>query len=305
MLLLYASDDALRWRYLGVLLEAADLEPDRHPDVVGIVWECPVLVRLHDTDVLVFSVMRDGPGPVVAVLGHLDGDRLVPRLVQRLDDGPSFYAPHPLRTPSGDVVLLGWLREREPRQSAAEGWSGAMSLPRRVRVEGGRLRVALDGAVEALRTAALPVLAGPRGPATSEWSVELTGDPVELALIGPVPPGHLEVQGVAADGSVFLRLTVGPGAATRVRHAGEASSTVLVDGEIGPGDPFEVRLCLDGSVLELSLGGTLTSSDRFYSAPMRGGRLRVHLEGSPGEVLVQAWSWATTGLPAGPVAADH
>ncbi len=136
--LAWSCDDLEDWTYRGVVLaSSAGLGP-------AAVWECPQLFRLGDRWVLVVSLIeelgRPEPGPVVALLGDLqvgDGLTFVPDTVTAVDTGPACYAPQVLVRPDR-VLLWGWSWEhgRSAEESDAAGWSGVLTLPRELTLDG-------------------------------------------------------------------------------------------------------------------------------------------------------------------------
>ena len=147
--ILYSCDDIVQWRYEGVFASARDagLSSAGPADV----WECAQLARLPDgSAALVLSLHDRGVlGQVVGCLGRIVTDGAGrPRFeavrgsdaVQVLDGGNSYYAPQVAQDPDGGWVM-GWVREEA--QDAADH-AGCMTLPRRLVLEGQRLRLVLD-----------------------------------------------------------------------------------------------------------------------------------------------------------------
>ena len=158
-ILLYACDDLHDWTFLGNLLTPDDAVAAAYGD--ADVWECPNLFEIDGRWVLVISPLtfRDGSaqhGEVFALIGQLEPDRdslsFRPEATSRLDGGVSFYAPQVLV--DGERRLLwGWTRDegRPAAQIAAAGWTGALTFPRELRLEGDALRTAPARELEGLR----------------------------------------------------------------------------------------------------------------------------------------------------------
>ena len=120
--------------------------PSRPPSAPLDVWECPNLFELDGSWV---SWPRRSPsagkarhGEVFALVGGLEpeGDGWLPsRGREPMDSGASLYAPGArARRPAASLGLdtdLGAARE-----IAAAGWTGALTFPRELRLEGGVLR---------------------------------------------------------------------------------------------------------------------------------------------------------------------
>lgn len=160
----YACDDLQRWESRGVLLDGSD--PVAATLGASNIWECPNLFTLDGRWVLLYSVWRDATGPVgeeaVAwLVGDLedtaDGPRFRPEQAGFLDDGVAFYAPQVLI--DGDRRLMwGWLREPFGDTHAEQaGWSGALSLPQELYLEGSALRARPAVELIGLRRSALAV----------------------------------------------------------------------------------------------------------------------------------------------------
>lgn len=153
--LAWSCHDLQAWDYRGVVL-AAD-----HPLVAAhaasVVWECPQLVQLGGSWVLLLSLIeqwgRPDPGPVVAFRGELDvrdgGLVFEPVEASPVDTGV-LYAPQVLALPER-ALLWGWVPEsgRTAEECDAAGWAGLLTLPRELDWVGGvltsRPAVELDG----------------------------------------------------------------------------------------------------------------------------------------------------------------
>ncbi len=126
--LLYKSDDLVTWEYMHPLVDPAHIAHEL-PEITG--WECPDFFRLGDTWVLVVSHWNHDPICVWAYTGTFDGNQFVPVHGEPVDGGASFYAPQSFSDESGRRIQIGWLRETRPEaHHAADGWAGAMTLPR-------------------------------------------------------------------------------------------------------------------------------------------------------------------------------
>lgn len=141
-ILLFESEDGLRWRFVSELL-ASDGE-------YGRMWECPDLYRVDGEDVLIVSPQEmqasaDGKFHAgygtVAFLGAFDGKTFSPRTAQPVDDGLDFYAPQSTLSPDGRRIMIGWMENWETVNGAVRRhkWFGRMSLPREVTIQNGTL----------------------------------------------------------------------------------------------------------------------------------------------------------------------
>ena len=143
-LLLFSSEDGLRWRFESVFAE--------NDGRLGLMWECPDFFMLDGKAVLLVSPQdmlpqdfeyHNGNG-TVAFIGHLedDGKRFVPETDHAVDYGIDFYAPTTILTPDGRRVMIGWMQNWDACQNAGRKdllWYGQMSLPRELFLRSGRL----------------------------------------------------------------------------------------------------------------------------------------------------------------------
>ena len=138
---MYSSPDLARWSFECVLY--------RHPDPRVFMLECPDFFPLGDTWVLIFSPMGIRPEGFahcnVNSAGYLlgswePGESFEPTAPYRtLNWGHSFYAPQTCLI-AGQRTLVGWMGSfgRAPA-SAADGWSGQLTVPMSVYLESGDL----------------------------------------------------------------------------------------------------------------------------------------------------------------------
>ncbi len=141
--LLYESEDALRWRLKG---ELAASHGHR-----GRMWECPDFFRLDGTDVLIVSPQEMQPeelefiegNTTLCLLGRFEreGCRFDWTREQTMDYGLDFYAPQTLLLPDGRRVLIAWMQYWESAGWCPEGlpFYGQMTVPRELFIRDGRL----------------------------------------------------------------------------------------------------------------------------------------------------------------------
>ncbi|MDN6099020.1 glycoside hydrolase family 32 protein [Corynebacterium flavescens] len=161
---LYHSPDLERWDLEGEMrFDLSAARPGLSPDLLpgGYMWECPNLLTLKDKatgkdkNVLIFCPQglerRDIDGQTHYassdqcgyIVGHLEGTVFhVERGFSELDYGHEFYAPQAVEVGNGEALLLAWvgLPAQDEAPTLEQGWVHCLSLPRRVWLEGGRLR---------------------------------------------------------------------------------------------------------------------------------------------------------------------
>ncbi len=159
----YTSTDGVHWEYDGVALS-------RHRDETdgawtGSLWECPQVFEADGAWVMLTSVWEAGVTHYAAyALGDFDEGRFTARAWGRLTYG-THYAPTVFRDAAGRPCMMTWLREVR-----GEDWTGCLSLPYVLRVDGDRLVATQHPDVDAH---------APRG--TQGRFVWSPGDPPDLA----------------------------------------------------------------------------------------------------------------------------
>ena len=303
--LLYRSSDLYGWELVGPILEGDESS-------IGQVWECPDVFSLDGRGVLIYSV-TPGPESTQYVTGDWDGRSF--RVVGHglMDQGPYFYAAQTLADQVAEApgsegaerrIVWGWLREgRTVEAQRQAGWSGAMSLPRLVSLdEQGRLLMNPVPELEALR-----------GPVTRVR---------DLRLAAGEDHALTEDAGHAWEGRI--RFSADPGARLRLALCASADDTEVTFVECDPmagtlvldrrrsslsadsdldlcehrlwesaRDEVEVRVFVDGSVMELFIDG-LSVTTRIY--PTRPDSTGVALSALGGEVRlgsVETWPLAS------------
>ena len=162
-MLIYESSELLKgWKFAGELKVPGY-------EKFGGMWECPYIVNLSGTDLLIFSPQYTKlPGRAestnhnVYLLGHMDYDTLTftPETdYQYLDFGFDFYAAQGAAN-VGDpdkAILIGWIGLPDNHYpTEEEDWEGSMSLPRELRIRDGKLYQTPVAEIDSLRAEELP-----------------------------------------------------------------------------------------------------------------------------------------------------
>ena len=268
--LLYRSPDLIHWTYLhplhvGQMDEAAK---GKRPVATGEMWECPEFIPLGGKHVLIVSTedtTRYFSGRYADYKFHAEREGET--------DFGVFYAPKSMLDARGRRILWGWIRERRSEKAQREaGWSGVMSLPRVLSLRSdGRLGIAPAPELEALRGDHKRVSGIVLQPGTS--SMHAGGDAIEI--LAQFEPGESEEVGLqiasARDGQEHTLISYNvPG---RRLYVDKQRSSLNADTDHGvewgsfslsTGEPLELRVFLDGSVIEVYANGRACISDRIY-----------------------------------------
>lgn len=313
----FSSPDLVTWTDEGVVLTGAQLDAAAvaGADWTGSMWECPALLRTPSADVLLVNIHDDTTHYPVAVIGSYTAGRFEPRRLQRFDLGPDLYAPCLLVEPSGRAVVWGWSWEAVPaaRQRDA-GWAGVLSLPRTLDVVDDRLAVTPLPELDMLRVherriERVPTPAG-------WWAAGAEGDSVDLVATIAVDAGRVELRvrcspDRAEATSVGIDLDAGRVWLDREQssldpHAADGRYEGAV--EVATGDPVELRVVIDRSIIEVFVANRVALTARVY--PTRADSVGVEVVGArigPDHVGLQAYQlgsvWkphaaATPGTPA-------
>ena len=141
--LLYESSDLKHWQPVSVLDKALNLKTE------GYMWECPDFFHLDGQDVLLMSPQGLEPqgdcfrnlNQTGYLLGRQDEENhLVREEFTEIDRGHDFYATQTMLAPDGRRIMTAWMNAWDsPMYEKEDGWAGALTIPRELRVEKGRL----------------------------------------------------------------------------------------------------------------------------------------------------------------------
>ena len=145
--LLYSSPDLRNWQELSAIEGVG---------APGQIWECPLLIELPIEGggtrwMFKVDVLNGAPGSgALYQTGSFDGTSFTPDQAGQwllADGGADFYAAiawHDPRDEAGRPLWIGWIGNHAYQgKLPAQGWRGAMSVPRRIslRRQGDRLRL--------------------------------------------------------------------------------------------------------------------------------------------------------------------
>ena len=265
---LYRSPDLLKWEYLHPLLINDDKK-----QADGI-WECPNFFKLGDRWVLIISSHTGTTtDTVVYYVGSFENHQFK-ATHQGILDNAQLYAPLTTRDDQNRMILIGWVRETRSRdEMQAAGWSGVQSVPRVLTLD----------QHDRLCMQPIPTLDGLRS-THHHFDARDVAAPVKLDVHGSV----LDIQasftpatdgscglavGCSADGSerleivyeaaaqrLFVRIVSPAGIQDAANHGRE------VRHELAPQEPLQLRILLDGSVVEIIANERTSLTSRLYVA---------------------------------------
>jgi beta-fructofuranosidase len=266
-LLLYRSRDLRSWDFVKVF---AQREPSFEAYMPWDVWECPEFFALGNRHVLLFSTMAKA----FWQSGHFDSKKLTftPERMGILDYG-SYYAPKTQLDAKGNRILWGWIQESRPvAEYKSAGWAGMMSLPRVMSMAAdGTLRYKVAEAAQTLRGEAKQL----RGEAAK--IVRITGCCGEAAYRARRQRGssRLVIEGERSKDR-WMEIEFDP----------SYPESVFIDARplklsIDKDEAVEIRLHIDGSVIEMIVGERIAWTKRFYyDGPAQDAVLRWEGDGS-------------------------
>lgn len=257
---LFESDDLEHWRYKSILCASNG--------AYGTIWECPSYCRVDGQDLLLVSPigMEGKEHKNIAMFGAFDPEAGTMRIDrwQDLDYGGDFYAAQVLDD-GARTLLFAWMDMwNRDYPSAADGWAGALTLPRELAVRGGKLLQRPPQELEALREAVL----ADGGDAAALNGVG--GDAYELCAEMKACAGELELSDESGG---LLRVTL---EGNRVIFAQAGCAPVEAPLTL-PFDGAEIRAFIDRCSIECFVnGGEAVYTCRVYP---RGGRISCALRG--------------------------
>ena len=263
MALIYRSADGLSWEDRGPLYTSPNLQ-------LGVMWECPNFFPVGDKWVLTVSVWLNTGAH--AFVGRFENERFIPEWDGPLDVDGGAFAHLTMQAPDGRALQWSWINEqRDQALVDADGWAGALSVPREMGVDArGRLTQRPAAEVAQLRQAPL--------------QLEATGS--STGVLQRFEGRHLDIEAqfqlldrqkvgitvcAAPDHSEATRIVFWPDARRltieRSRsslNAGVKRQDLYGHLELGADEPLRLRVLLDASVLEVYANDRLCLTTRIY-----------------------------------------
>ncbi len=273
--LLYRSPDLVDWEYLHPLYVGERARQGRN-------FECANFFRLEDKWVLIISVQGDQtPTNTLYWVGRLKNHRFVSERECVYDAGYS-YASLMHFDESGRPLIYSWIREgRSADQQLAAGWSGVQAIPRVLSLDE-RNRLCSEPAPE-LKTL--------RGAHHSFNGADLGEGPLPIRGLALDIEAEFDVGGdricgielaASADGSEKVAIQYDSLAQTlnvhrQYRHENPEldSAPQGIPHALDLGETLQLRILLDGSVIEVIANGRGRVTSRFYASEATSQGLRV------------------------------
>ncbi|HXP09767.1 MAG TPA: glycoside hydrolase family 32 protein, partial [Acidobacteriaceae bacterium] len=277
--LLYRSADFRHWEYLHPMAQGKpNGKQGTDPVDSGEMWECPDFFPLDDKHVLIHSTERRtlwqvGTLDTATMLFHAESEGL-------LDEG-AYYAPKSQLDAKGNRILWGWITETRPQtEYAAAGWSGMMSLPRRLSIADGQLVMEPAPEAASLRATTARMGNGVKHLPTAAEEIRLTLEPVtdSSSLRESLEQSFVDNQGAA----LLLRANAkqAPGTA----RIGDKEISGIANG------PLDLHIFLDHSVAEIFINQRQVITQRYYQRTPMEPAVAITLGGNWRIIQQQAWS---------------
>ena len=308
---LFRSKDLVKWEFLHRFPETnmPDVEPDE--DI-----SCPDFFSLGDKHMLLCISHKRG---CRYYLGRFGNEQFHPEMHARMNwPGGTCFAPESLLDDRGRRIMWAWALDGTPGDNASiPEWSGTMTLPRVLSLgDDGTLRIEPVEELAALRMNHRRITRRVV-PAEAEAIVpEVRGDCLELRLtFAPTDaaefglkvrcsPDGVEQTAISYDAERqclrvdVSRSTLNESIIYRTFNMPHGVDNPLVTVQeapfaLAPGEPLELRVFLDRSILEVFANGRQCVTQRIY--PTRPDSLGVSLFARGGSATVptlDAWDLA-------------
>ena len=262
--LLYRSADLIDWEYLHPLYVGEKARSGRN-------FECANFFPLGDKWVLIISVQWDqAPTSTLYLVGRLEKQRFIPERECVYDAGYS-YASLMHIDESGRPLIYSWIREgRSAGQQLAAGWTGVQAIPRLLSLdEQNRLCSEPVPELKALRGAHHHF----SGADLSAGMLPVSGLALDIEAefdAGGDTNCGIEVA-TSADGDEKATIQYDSATQSLSVHRQNRRDEPALDSEpqgiphvLDPGETLQLRILLDGSVIEVIANGRSRVTSRFY-----------------------------------------
>ena len=268
--LLYRSQNLTDWQYAHPLYVGEKARNGRN-------FECPNFFPLGDKWVLIVSAQLDHvPAQTLYWVGRFENERFYPEHAAVYDAGCS-YASLCGHDAHGGMLIYSWLREGRGKAAQREsGWTGVQAVPRLLSLDvQNRLVSQPVAALKTLRGAHVRYSAGEVAARGLSLDIEAVFDTAIAPSCG------LEVA-LSPDGGEKATILYDSGTQTlQVKRQYRnplpkyADETQGIPHQLDAGEALQLRVLLDGSVIEVIANGRARITSRFYVSDAANDGLRV------------------------------
>ena len=255
----YRSDDLKNWQYLGEIAKANGLTTE------GFMWECPDFFELAGKDILLLSPQGiEAQGQKYLNLfqtGYFVGNfdystnTFEHGGFTELDHGHDFYATQTTLAPDGRRLVFGWMDMWESKfPEKADGWAGALTLPRELELKDDQLYMRPVKEAVQLRTAEI-----------SAWNKQVT----EKTLLCE-NEHQAEIDLTLTTDQAFELAFTDQDKQVKLTFDQATHTFTLLNGDaryasIKPNAEFKLQIFIDTSSLEIFINaGEAVFTERFY-----------------------------------------
>ena len=255
----YRSDDLKDWQYLGEIAKANGLTTE------GFMWEYPDFFELAGKDILLLSPQGiETQGQKYLNLfqtGYFVGNfdystnTFEHGGFTELDHGHDFYATQTTLAPDGRRLVFGWMDMWESEfPEKADGWAGALTLPRELELKDDHLYMRPVKETVQLRTAEI-----------SSWDKQVTEKTLlckneQQAEIDLTLTTDQAFELAFTDQDKQVKLTFDQATHTFTLLNGDARYA-----SIKPNSELKLQIFIDTSSLEIFINdGEAVFTERFY-----------------------------------------
>ncbi|WP_462258874.1 glycoside hydrolase family 32 protein [Vagococcus teuberi] len=266
--IVYSSKDLLDWKYEGPISKANGLKTE------GFMWECPDFFNLDGKDILLLSPQGiDAQGKDYLNLfqtGYFIGDydyktaTFTRGEFHELDKGHDFYATQTTEAPDGRRIVVAWMDMWEslfPEQE--DGWAGALTIPRELRLKNDHLYMTPVKELEDLR---IKEVSNNSSVVAKELLVAEDASSSEVLVDIPLTGTDQEEVSFSLKTSNEELVLLTYSKATNEFILKRSDKDDLRYGTIQPCDKLSLRVFIDTSSIEIFINeGELVFTERFYT----------------------------------------
>lgn len=297
-ILLYKSADLKKWQYLHPLFTG-----DTERDDSGVFWEMPLFWKMGDKYILLVNKVPERRKPAVAMYwtGDFIGEKFVPDdpAPKRLEIINRLLSPSVAIDAMGNTTAIAIIPdETSAQETFSRGWTHLYSIPRIWTLDSGRIKQLPHPALSKLRSS-VTEFSQTMIDTTSTLLISKDNHQVEINV--DITPADAKQFGVLlgkdAEGNEVTRIYFDVHKHQLVVDQTQSSLRQYVplqvrrgDFAVKPGQKINLRLFIDGSVIE----GFINNQDAFTTRifPSKSESNRVELFSAGGSIKlseVKVW----------------